>query len=191
MHTVEVPIEDAKNPPKLNFPDRCVNCGKPKHVVLPIKFDMGVQTKKGGVRMDFPVPLCAECEKKERRVTNVTLVPFLIAGFIIGAIAFVPALLIAPEGTTPDTLNFPFVFGGFVGMVVGVIGGTVVEFVLKFLFAPVYGQLLLKRPLTIFSLFNDSEDVIGLTAKFTEKKRSLRVTFENDEMGIEFERLNL
>lgn len=190
MLTVEVPIKDAKNPPKLNFPDRCVNCGKPKHVVLPIKLDMGVQTKKGGVLMDLPVPLCAECEKKERRVTNVTLVPFLIAGFIVGAIAFVPALLIAPEGTTPDTLNFPFVFGGFVGIVVGVIGGTIVEFVLKLLFAPVYGQLLLKRPLTIFSLFNDSEDVIGLSAKFTDRKKSLKVTFENDEMGKEFERLN-
>jgi hypothetical protein len=158
---------------------------------MPMKLNMGVQKRGQGVLMDFPVPLCAECEKKERRVTNVTLLPFLIAGFILGAIAFVPAFLIAPEGTTPDTLNFPFVFGGFVGIVVGVIGGTVVEFVLKFLFAPAYGQLLLKRPLTIFSLFNDSEDVIGLSAKFTDKKKSLKVTFENDEIGKEFKRLNL
>ncbi|MEW6083775.1 MAG: hypothetical protein AB1607_04185 [Chloroflexota bacterium] len=140
--------------------------------------------------MDFPVPLCEECEKKERRVTYVTLVPFVLAGFIVGVIAFIPALLIAPEGTTPDTLNFPFVFGGFVGIVVGAIGGTVVEFVLKLLFTPMYGQLLLKRPLTILSLFNDSEDVIGLSAKFTEKKKSLKMTFENDEMGKEFQRLN-
>ena len=190
MHTVEVPIKDAKNPPKLNFPDRCVNCGKPKHVVMPMKLNMGVEKRGQGVLMDFPVPLCAECEKKERRVTNVTLLPFVIAGFIIGAIAFVPALLISPEGTTPDTLNFPFVFGGFVGIVVGAIGGTIVEFVLKLLFTPVYGQLLLKRPLTIFSLFNDSEDVIGLSAKFANKKRSLNVIFENDEMGKEFQKLN-
>jgi hypothetical protein len=152
---------------------------------------MGVEKRGQGVLMDFPVPLCAECEKKERRVTNVTLLPFVIAGLVIGAIAFIPAFLIAPEGTTPDTYNFPFVFGGFVGIVVGVIGGTIVEFVLKFLFAPAYGQLLLKRPLTIFSLFNDSEDVIGLSAKFTDKKKSLKVTFENDEIGKEFKRLNL
>jgi hypothetical protein len=151
---------------------------------------MGVEKREQGVLMDLPVPLCEECEKKERRVTNVTLLPFVIAGFIIGAIAFIPALLIAPEGTTPDTLNFPVVFGGFVGLVVGAIGGTVIEFVLKFLFAPVYGQLLLKRPLTIFSLFNDSEDVIGLSAKFTDKKKSLKVTFENDEIGNEFKSLN-
>lgn len=191
MLTIEVPIKDAKNPPKLKFPDRCVNCGKPKRAVMPLKLNMGVEKRGRGVLMDFPVPLCEECEKKERRVTYVTLVPFVLAGFIVGVIAFIPALLIAPEGTTPDTLNFPFVFGGFVGIVVGAIGGTVVEFVLKLLFTPMYGQLLLKRPLTILSLFNDSEDVIGLSAKFTDKKKSLKVTFENDEIGKEFERLNL
>ncbi len=190
MHTVEVPIKDAKNPPKINFPDRCVNCGKPKHTVMPLQLNMGVEKRGQGVLMDFPVPLCAECEKKERRITNVTLLPFLIAGFVLGAIAFIPALLIAPEGTSQQTLNFPFVFAGFIGLIVGVIGGTVVEFVLKFLFAPVYGQLLLRRPLTILSLFNDSENVIGLSAKFTDKKKSLKVTFENDETGKEFQKLN-
>lgn len=190
MHTVEIPIKDAKNPPKINFPDRCVNCGKPKQVVMPLQLNMGVEKRGQGVLMDFPVPLCAECEKKERRVTNVTLLPFVIAGFILGALAFIPALLIAPNGTSPQTYNFPFVFAGFVGLVVGVIGGTAVEFILKFLFAPAYGQLLLKRPLTILSLFNDSENVIGLSAKFTDKKKSLKVTFENDDVGKEFGRLN-
>jgi hypothetical protein len=66
----------------------------------------------------------------------------------------------------------------------------VVEFGLKFLFAPVYGRLLLKRPLTVFSLFNDSEDVIGLSAKFTEGRKSLKLTFENDEIAKEFGQLN-
>lgn len=190
MITVDISIKDTKNPPALKFPDRCVNCGKPKHTVLPIKLMMGVEKRGQGVLMDFPVPLCAECEKKERRVTNVTLVPFVVAGFIFGAIAFVPALLIAPEGPTPDTVGFPFVFGGFVGLVVGIIGGTIVEFVFKLLFAPVYGQLLLKRPLTIFSFFNNSEEVIGLSAKFTDKKKSLKVTFENDAIAKEFKSLN-
>ncbi|MBE7534841.1 MAG: hypothetical protein HS124_03820 [Anaerolineales bacterium] len=191
MHTVEVPIKDAKNPPKIIFPDRCVNCGKPKHVVMPMKLIMGVEKRGQGVLMDFPVPLCAECEKKEQRITYVTLVPFLIAGLVLGVIAFIPAMLIAPEGTSQQTLGFPFVFGGLVGMVVGAIGGTVVEFVLKLLLAPVYGQLLLKRPLTILSFFNDSENVIGLSARFTDKKKSLKLIFENDVIGKEFKQLNL
>jgi hypothetical protein len=188
--TVEAPIKDAKNPPKIIFPDRCVNCGKPKHVVMPMKLNMGVEKRGRGVLMNFPVPLCAECEKKEQRITYVTLVPFLIAGLIVGVIAFIPAMLIAPEGTSQQTLGFPFVFGGLVGMIVGAIGGTVFEFVLKLLLAPVYGQLLLKRPLTILGFFNDSENVIGLSARFTEEKKSLRIMFENDDVAREFERLN-
>ena len=191
MHTVEIPIKDAKNPPKINFPDRCVNCGKPKHTVMPLQLNMGVEKRGQGVLMDFPVPLCTECEKREQRITYITLVPFLIAGLIVGVIAFIPAMLIAPEGTSQQTLGFPFVFGGLVGMVVGAIGGTVVEFVLKLLLAPAYGQLLLKRPLTILSLFNDSENVIGLSARFTDKKKSLKLTFENDDIGKEFKQLNL
>lgn len=191
MITVEIPIKDKKKPPALKFPERCAHCGKPKRVVLPLKLNMGAQTRKGQVMMDFPVPLCAECEQKERRITNVTLVPFAVAGFLLCGLAFIPAWLIAPQGTTPQTLNFDLVLGAFIGMVVGLIGGTVVEFGLKFLFAPVYGQLLLKRPLTVFSLFNDSEDVIGLSARFTKDRKSLRLTFENDEVAKEFDKLNV
>lgn len=189
MITVEVPIKDAKKPPALKFPDCCVSCGKPKHVVMPLKLTMGVEKRGRGVLMDLPVPLCAECERKERRVTNVTLVPFVIAGLLVGAIAFVPALLISPEGPTSETAGFPFVFGGFVGLVAGIIGGTIVEFLLKMLFAPAYGQLLLNRPLTILGFFNDSENVIGLSAKFTHKKKSLKLAFEHADVANEFKRL--
>jgi len=190
MLTVEIPIPDKKKPPVLKFPERCANCGKPKHVVMPMKLDMGVQKRGQGVLMDFPVPLCAECEKRERRITNVTLLPFFIAGLLICVIVFIPVWLITPDGTTSQTIGFSLTVGTFVGLIVGVIGGTIVEFVLKLMFAPVYGQLLLKRPLTIFSLFNDSEDVIGLSARFTTEKKSLKLTFENEEIAREFEKLN-
>jgi hypothetical protein len=190
MLTVEIPIPDKKKPPVLKFPERCVNCGKPKHVVMPMKLNMGVQKRGQGVLMDFPVPLCVECEKKERRITNVTLLPFFLAGVLICAIVFIPVWLITPDGTTSQTLGFSVTVGTFVGLIAGVIGGTIVEFVLKLTFAPVYGQLLLKRPLTVFSLFNDSEDVIGLSARFTDGKNSLKLTFENDELAREFEKLN-
>jgi len=191
MLTVDIPITDKKKPPVLKFPERCVNCGKPKHVVMPMKLNMGVEKRGQGVLMDLPVPLCAECEKKERRITNVTLLPFFIAGLLVCVIVFIPVWLITPDGTTAQTLGFSATVGTFIGLIAGVIGGTVVEFVLKLMFAPVYGQLLLKRPLTVFSLFNDSEDVIGLSAKFTDQKKSLKLTFENDEIAHEFETLNL
>ena len=190
MITIDVLIKDPKKPPKLTFPDRCVNCGKAKKTVLPLKLHMGVQKRGQMVLMDMPVPLCEVCEQKERRITMVTLVPFLIGGLLVGAVAFVPAWLIAPQGTTPQTMNFDLVFGGFIGLIAGIIGGTLVEFVLKFVFAPAYGQLLLKRPLTALSVFNDSEDVIGLSAKFADQKKSLTLTFENDEIAREFSELS-
>ena len=191
MITVEIPIRDKKNPPALKFPERCVHCGQPKHVVMPLKLSMGVEKRGQGVLMGLPVPLCADCERKERRITNVTLLPFLIVGFLICAIVFVPVWLITPDGETIQTIGFAPAVGVAVGVIAGLIGGSVVEFGLKFLFAPAYGQLLLKRPLSVFSLLNDSEDVIGLSAKFTEQKKTLKLTFENDEVGREFEKLNL
>jgi hypothetical protein len=190
MITVEVPIQDSKNPPQLEFPARCVNCGKPKQVVLPMKLNMGVEKRGRGVLMDFPVPLCAECERKEKRVVNVSLVPFIIAGLLTFVIVFIPVWLITPDGETIQTIGFSAAVGTFAGIIAGLIGGTVAEFALKILFAPAYGKLLLQRPLTILGLFHDSEDVIGLSARFTEKKKSLKLTFENDEIGKEFERIN-
>ena len=190
MLTVEVPIKDPKNPPALKFPERCVSCGKPKHTVMPLKLNMGVEKRGQGVLMDLPVPLCTECEKKERRITNVTLMPFLIAGLLVCILVFVPVWLITPDGETIQTMGFALAVGAAAGVSAGLIGGTLFEFGLKILFAPAYGQLLLKRPLTIFSLFNDSEEVIGISAKFTEKKKSLKLTFENDEIAREFKKLN-
>jgi hypothetical protein len=190
MITVDISIKDKKNPPALKFPNRCANCGKPKDIVMPLKLNMGIEKRGQMVMMDMPVPLCKDCEKKEHRVTYVTLIPFIIAVLLIGAVAFVPAWLIAPQGNTPQTFNFDLVFGAFVGLIVGLIGGTVVEFVLKLLFAPVFGQLLLKRSLTVLSLFTDSEDVIGLSAKFKDDRKKLTLSFENDEIAREFKTLN-
>jgi hypothetical protein len=191
MLTVDIPIKDPKKPPSLKFPERCTNCGKPKETVLPLKLNTGVQKRGQMVLMDMPMPLCKACEQKERKVTMVTLIPFLVGGLLVGVVAFVPAWLIAPQGTTSQTIGFDWVFGGFVGLIAGITGGTLVEFVLKFVFAPAYGQLLLKRPLTVLSVFNDSEDVIGLSAKFADEKKKLKLTFENDEIAREFAALNL
>ena len=49
MKTVEVPILDKKNPPVLKFPERCIHCGSPKHVGMPLKLNMGVEKRGQGV----------------------------------------------------------------------------------------------------------------------------------------------
>ena len=102
MLTVDIPIKDPKNPPKLTFPDRCVNCGKPKTRTWPVKLGTGAQKRGQLVQVELTVPLCAECSAKEDRISNVTWLPFFIVGLLVCAMVFVPVWLIAPQGTTPQ-----------------------------------------------------------------------------------------
>lgn len=191
MITVDIPIKDRKKPPQLNFPDRCVHCGKAKARTFPVKLNTGVQTKSGQMtQLAFDVPLCAACAAQENKIGNITWIPFFIAGLVACIVVFVPVWLITPEGTTAQTYAFPYVLAAFVGMIAGMLVGTLVEFILKMLFAPVYGQLLLKRPLTVISVFNDSEDLIGLSTRFVNHRKTLKMIFENDDLAREFIALN-
>ena len=114
----------------------------------------------------------------------------MIAGFVIGLIVFVPVALISPEGTMPQTIGFPLVLGGFAGLIAGIIGGTVVEFVVKMLAVPVYGKLLTRRPLTIAGFLAESDELIGISARFLRETKFVRLEFENEEIAYEFTHLN-
>ena len=190
MLTVDIPIKDPKKPPKLNFPDRCVNCGKPKARTWSVKLSTGAQKSGQMIQLEFDVPLCAECVAKENKIGNVTWIPFFVVGLLACIAVFVPVWIFSPEGTSPQTYALPYVLGAFAGMVAGILAGSLVEFGLKLLLSPLYGKLLLKRPLTILSVLNDSEDLIGLSAKFADEKKVLKLTFENDEIAREFAGLN-
>ena len=190
MLTVDVRIKDPKKPPRLKFPDRCVNCGKAKARIWPVKLSTGAQKSGQMIQLEFDVPMCAECTAKENKIGNVTWIPFFLIGLLTCITVFVPVWIFAPEGTSSQTYAFPYVLGAFVGMVAGIFAGSLVEFGLKLLLSPAYGQLLLKRPLTIFSIISDSQDLIGFSAKFAEQRKILKLTFENDEIGREFFALN-
>ena len=146
MITVDIPIKDAKKPPALTFPDRCVHCGNPKSRTIPVKLSTGAQKRGQMIQLEMDVPLCDECSTKENRIGNVTWIPFFIVGLLTCGLVFVPVWLLSPEGTTPQTYAFPYVLGAFVGMIAGILVGTLVEFGLKMVFAPAYGPLLWKRP---------------------------------------------
>lgn len=79
----------------------------------------------------------------------------------------------------------------FVGMIAGILVGTLVEFLLKMIMARAYGRLLMQRPLTVFSVFRDVEDLVGLFLRLGENRKTLKMIFENDELAREFIALNL
>lgn len=190
MVTVDIPIADPRKPPKLNFPDRCVNCGKPKARTWSLPFNTGAQKRGQMVQLELDVPLCAECVAKENRIGNVTWIPFFLVGLLVCAVVFVPVWLISPEGPSLQTAELPYVLGAAAGLVAGIIIGTLVEFGLKLMLAPMYGKLLLQRPLTIFSVLGNSENLIGISARLAEHRKVLKITFENDEIAREFSALN-
>jgi hypothetical protein len=187
---INIPIHDLKKPPALKFPDYCVNCGRPKETTLGISLNMGVQVKGQVVTMKLTVPMCNVCAEKERSIAKVTLIPFMIAGFIIGIIVFVPVALIAPEGTMPQTVGFPFVLGGFAGLIAGILGGSIVEFLVKILAVPFYGKLLARRPLTILGFLMESDQLIGISARFLREPKIVQLEFENEKTAREFTQLN-
>lgn len=187
---VQIAIPDLKKPPLLKFLERCVNCGKPKEETLGMSLNMGVQHRNKPVTLELKVPMCKVCADKERSVAKVTLVPFFVVGLIFGAIAFVPAMLIAPEGPTPETAGFPLVFGGGVGLVVGMIAGTIAEVIVKSLAVPFYGKLITRRPLTMVSFLAETDELIGISVKFLREKKLVQLEFEHEEIAREFIQLN-
>ena len=54
---IEILIPDPKKPPKLKFPPRCVNCGKPQETSLPLKLNMDVQRRGQAIMLEMAVPL--------------------------------------------------------------------------------------------------------------------------------------
>lgn len=187
---VQIPISDLKKPPVLKFPERCVNCGKPREELLGLTLNMGVQSRSQPVILQMKVPMCKACADKERSIAKVTLIPFLVVGFIFGVIAFVPTMLLSPEGTSSQTLNLPFVLGGLVGLIVGVIVGTLAEMIVKMLAIPFYGRLVTRRPLTLVSFFSETDELIGVSAKLLREKKLVKIEFENEEIASEFIKLN-
>lgn len=192
MLSINISLPDPKNPPALKFPPRCLHCGQTPAESLSLKMPMGVEKRGRQVVLELRLPMCAEGAKLERRIATVTLIPFLVSGLFIGFAAFVLTWLLAPEPPlqTVQTRFFGLTLGAFVGLIAGILGGTLIELAFKLLFTPLYGRMLLKRPLTALEILSDTETSLGLSAALSKDKKQLRLTFEREEIGREFQQLN-
>lgn len=199
MYTLTVPIKSARQLPKLVFPARCLKCGKLPTGTRKISFIMNENAKKKPVTLDVEPPLCQDCIRLENRLEWFSLLPFTISALLLAAAAFVLLVLFLPTRQMFDFLGIyddnqtggmNILLAAAGGLLAGVVGGTVVELVLRLLAAPVFGKLILSRPPTILALTRDLHDVVGLRAHLTKDKKTLSLTFEREEMAREFAELN-
>ena len=186
----QIPIPDLKKPPVFQLPRRCVNCGRTNEESLSLMFNTGEQFRGKQVKIELIVPMCKTCADKERSIATITYIPFLVVGLVFGTIAFVPAMLMAPQGESPQTVGFPLIFGGLVGLIVGSIMGTVAEVIVKSLAVVHYGKLLSRRPLTAFALFSETDELLGFSGRLFRDRRILQLEIENEDIAREFAHLN-
>ena len=198
MYTLTVPIASARQLPKLVFPERCLNCGKPKAGTRKIAFDMNAASRKKSIMLEIEPPLCRECIELENKMEWFSLLPFTISALIFAVVGFIFLFFFLPLLPVWNFLGIDdrltgesvFVLSGAGALVAAVAGGTMVEFALKLLAAPYFGKLIVSRPPTIIALSRDLHDVVGLRAQLTGDKKTLTLTFEHEEMAKEFAALN-
>ena len=64
------------------------------------------------------------------------------------------------------------------------------EFFVRLLATPVLGKLVTRRPLTIFGLYSNGDELVGISARFLRKEKIAQLEFENDEIAREFIKIN-
>jgi hypothetical protein len=187
---VEIQVADLRKPPVMKFPERCVNCGKAPVDKIGMAFATGETLRSKQVMMQVWMPYCAACASLERKMFLFALGPFAFGFLLVGAAVFIPVWLLAPSGTTSQTLGLDVVLAGFAALMAGIIGGAVAEFLSKFLFSLFLGNSFARRPLFVFELLSDLSYSLGVMGRFDRAKKILSMTFELDDLAREFILLN-
>jgi len=185
-----IPIVDLKKPPKFEFPKQCVNCGKPPVDKIGMSF---VTTQATGAKqklLELWLPYCAACASRERKMFLFALGPFLAGFLLVGVAVFIPVWFFGPTGSFRQTRFFDVVLAAFCGLIAGLAGGFVAEFISKFLLAPFLGSSFARRPLLVVELLSDVSYALGVSGKFDRPKQTLALTFERDDLAREFAELN-
>lgn len=179
---LEIPIPNLGKPPRLKFPEACLNCGKPPQERIGMSFPSG--GKKDTLQLSLPY--CKTCADRERQMFLFGLGPFALGFCIAGLLVFIPVWLVTPTGDTPQTMAFNVVVAAFAGLLAGLVGGALTELLSKPLFALFLGSSFARRPLFALELLSDVSYSLGITGQFDRKHKKLSLTFERDDIAQEF-----
>lgn len=193
--TFRIPFPAAE-PDQLRFPERCICCGAPPQENSTLVITRLVKRKRKQLieTLHYSVPHCERCFKGTKAVFLASLLPFAAGFILLGGAAFLAAVFYTSElgvdlNTTPGTNN-SFILGGAAGLLMGFLGGFIVEGLFRLILLPFYGRALWQAPLLAVQFIRDADYIAGLHGKLTPEDDYLQLTINNDNLAQEFANLN-
>lgn len=185
---------------QLIFPDRCVNCSKPKEAETVVKVSRLIQEKRSQVNRSasLQVPLCFRCKRTDQRIFLFSLGMFVLGLVGAGVACFlllrvgdtrlgIMSSLGANTNTNPGAGILIILYISFI---VGVGGGFLLEAILKALLIPFVGKALYNAPIMAIQLLGDVQYTVGLQARLSKDAESIQLRFYNDNVARDFGALN-
>jgi hypothetical protein len=191
----QIPLP-LKGQPPLAFPERCICCGGPRQAESTLSVKQLTRSGKKQIQISakYQVPHCERCARSTRAVFLAGLIPFGLGFLMVGGLIFAGVVLNAlkwglDDYGQPNNAN-SLVLGAAAGLFAGLVGGFLFEVLARAALLPIFGQALFRAPLLSVQLLSDADYVAGLSGKPDAQTRQLILTFFNDEIAREFERLN-
>lgn len=178
------------------FPDRCINCGLPKHSESTLAVNRLVMRGKRQTQLSLKlqIPHCAQCARSTQVIFLAALIPFAIGFLVVGIASFLAAaygvawLGLDEYGRSDQSPSL--VLGALLGLLGGILGGFLFEVLARLILVPFYGMALRRAPLLTVQIFSDSDYVAGLRGSIAADGSHADLIFSNDEIASEFESLN-
>ncbi|MCC7207478.1 MAG: hypothetical protein IT323_09235 [Anaerolineae bacterium] len=193
----ELPAEDEPA-----FPALCHCCGRAAEVDRKLSLSRLVVRGKSqeAVTKQYTIPLCARCGRADDRIALMSWASALLGMIVISAGTFV-ALLYLQGVLQRAGINLGYgevisergngllILAGM-ALIAGILGGGVIEGLLKLLAVPFLGRALYWAPFLLRQVFGDVAYVAGLTGKFTDDGRRVQLRFFNPAVGRAFAQEN-
>jgi len=191
----QIPLP-LKGQPALAFPERCVCCGGPRQAESTLFVNQLARKGKKQIQISakYQVPHCERCARSTKAVFLAGLIPFGLGFLVVGGLTFAGVAINAlkwglDDYGQPHNTN-SLVLGAAAGLFAGLAGGFLLELLARVVLLPMFGQALFRAPLLSVQFLSDADYVAGLSGKPDAQTRQLILTFSNDEIASEFERLN-
>lgn len=182
------------------FGGECVACGATADTSSTLLLERLVVVRPGVQRtrgLRWSVPHCAACARVTKSTFLAAFVPFALGFLVTGAAAFLAVAwgtiaLGLDDSTAVAAPRTPasLVLGGLAGLVVGLVGGFLMELVARVLLLPWMGRALWRMPLFVPSLLTDLDAVAGLSVSPNADLSAVTLRFDRADAAAAFAAAN-